>query len=279
MIAERAPAKLNLALEVLGRRPDGYHELATVFQTVDLCDDLTFEQVEFAEQLSLHGDLATPENLILRAARALHPNNAARITLTKRIPVAAGLGGGSSDAAATLRALSRLWRTQAALPPLAARLGADVPFLLHGGTAFATGIGHLLEPLPNPPTRWTILYTPFDAPPDKTTRAYRALSASTHSDGTATRVIAAALRRGEWPDLSHAPNAFESVADDLFPGLAAARRRLIEAGAPWARLTGAGPTLFSLVDDPGTAAAIHARLSAPDRSWIAATLPAMLGSG
>jgi len=279
VITERAPAKLNLALEVLGRRPDGYHDLATVFQTVDLCDDLTFERVERADQLSLHGDLATPDNLILRAARALHPNNAARITLSKRIPIAAGLGGGSSDAAATLRALSRLWRTQAALPPLAASLGADIPFLLLGGTAFATGIGHLLERLPDPPTRWTILYTPFDAPPDKTTRAYRALLPSAYSDGTATRVIAAALRRGEWPDLSHAPNAFESVADELFPGLVAARRRLSQAGAPWARLTGAGPTLFSLVEDRGTAAAILARLSAPERSWIAATLPATLRNG
>ena len=143
----RCPAKINLALRVLGRRPDGYHELDTVFQVVDLWDTL---EVEAAETLVLstdHPTLAIDEtNLVLRAARALREafavEQGARIHLTKCIPLAAGLGGGSSDAATTLVALNELWqlgRSHAELAALGADLGADVPVFVHGRAAFAEG--------------------------------------------------------------------------------------------------------------------------------------------
>ena len=152
----RTSAKVNLALEVLGKRGDGYHEIATVLQAVDLSDRL---KLETADTLSLHTDdpdLPTDDgNLVMRAARLLQKaagiEAGARIQLAKRIPVAAGLGGGSSDAAATLWGLSRLWRLgwpKARLQELAVELGMDVPFFLGSGRAVARGRGERLAALP-----------------------------------------------------------------------------------------------------------------------------------
>ncbi|HEV8633431.1 MAG TPA: 4-(cytidine 5'-diphospho)-2-C-methyl-D-erythritol kinase [Chloroflexota bacterium] len=279
-IRELAPAKLNLVLEVLGRREDGYHELATVFQTVGLCDELRFWP---DDALTLEVDdpaLAGEENLVLRAARRLRDRvgfrAGARIRLTKRIPAAAGLGGGSSDAAAALRGLRRLWRLgleDAELAEIAAGLGADVPFLLRGGTALAGGVGDRLDPLPDL-AAWAVLYTPPYRVADKTVRAYRALRTEDWSDGSAAADAASAVRAGRRPDLGDAPNAFERVADELFPGLAEHRARLTAAGAPWVRLSGAGPTLFTLTPRRRSAEAIRARLPAGVRAWAVPTVGA-----
>ena len=282
MIHELAPAKLNLSLEVVGRRPDGSHELATVFQTVALHDELTFEP---AEELTLEVDdalLATEQNLVVRAARRLQEavgrQLGARIRLTKRIPVAGGLGGGSSDAAAALRGLRRLWRLEiedGELAMLAAGLGADVPFLLAGGTALAGGIGDRLEPVPALAGWWAVLYTPPYEVADKTVRAYRALRATDFSDGSATRALAVTLRDGRAPDLATLPNAFERAADELFPGLAEHRARILAAGAPWARLSGAGPTLFTLVAARAEAQSIAVRLP-EGTAWAVPTVDRLL---
>jgi 4-diphosphocytidyl-2-C-methyl-D-erythritol kinase len=267
VIRELAPAKLNLSLEVLGRRPDGYHELATVFQTVGLCDELSFQP---AEELAFEVDdptLATEQNLVVRAARRLQETSGrqlgARITLRKRIPIAAGVGGGSADAAAALRGLRRLWRLpidDAALAGVAAGLGADVPFLLGGGTALARGIGERIEPLPPLTGWWAVLYAPRYDVADKTVRAYRALRPTDFSDGAATLALADALRGGRRPDLADGANGFERAAEELFPGLGEHRARLRAAGAPWVRLSGAGPTLFTLVPGRAEGEAIAARL-------------------
>jgi 4-diphosphocytidyl-2-C-methyl-D-erythritol kinase len=275
-LVELAPAKLNLSLEVLGRRADGYHDLATLFQTVGLADELYLAP---ADQLSLECDraeLAGDDNLALRAARALRDHlgteAGARLTLRKRIPVAAGLGGGSSDAAATIRGLVRLWGAEVGrdeLLGLARGLGADVPFLLWGGTALATGVGDELSWLPDPPERFAVLYTPASGPADKTARAYRALPRAAWSDGAATRAVAA----DPAADLAPAPNAFESVATGLYPDLEAARRRMLAAGAPWARLTGAGPTLFAIMPSEAAAHAVVAAIGDRDRARVAPTLP------
>jgi 4-diphosphocytidyl-2-C-methyl-D-erythritol kinase len=275
-LVELAPAKLNLSLEVLGRRADGYHDLATVFQTVGLADEL---YLTLADDLTLECDrpeLAGDDNLALRAARALRDQlgveAGARLTLAKRIPVAAGLGGGSSDAAAAIRGLVRLWGADVArdeLIGLAREIGADVPFLLWGGTALAAGVGDELEWLPDRPARFAVLYTPTEAPGDKTVRAYRALTPAAWSDGRATRALAA----DAGADLADAPNAFERVAGALFPGIERARARMLRAGAPWARLTGAGPTLFTLVADEDEAARIAAAIDQPDRCRVAPTQP------
>jgi len=168
-------AKINRDLRVVGKRKDGFHELDTVFQTVDLTDTLTFEHVEKGAgtaagvSLTVEGaDLpADGSNLVLRAATALRERfdvlHGARIHLSKKIPVGGGLGGGSSNVAATLMALTELWNVRAtpeALTALAASLGSDAPFFLLGGRARGRGRGELLTPLPNGPQEWVLLVFP-----------------------------------------------------------------------------------------------------------------------
>src|SRR3954451_14162857 len=172
-----APAKLNLFLRVVGRRPDGFHELETVFQSIDLADTLTIAP---SADLRLTGGTedAPPgsENLVLRAAAALRDATGfaggAAIHLEKQIPVGAGLGGGSSDAAATFAALNRFWELglgASELAALAAGLGSDVPVALQGGTALGRGRGERLEPLATPPFWFVLARPPFAVP---TARAY-----------------------------------------------------------------------------------------------------------
>ncbi|MGZ5429246.1 MAG: 4-(cytidine 5'-diphospho)-2-C-methyl-D-erythritol kinase, partial [Thermoanaerobaculia bacterium] len=165
-------AKVNRSLHVLGKRSDGYHEIDTIFQTVDLSDRIDFlEGEEGSEEVSLTiegADLpADSRNLILRAASALRERTGtrrgARIHLSKKIPIGGGLGGGSSNAAATLLGLSALWNLQLSDPDLealAASLGSDVPFFLLGGRARGTGRGEILEPLADGPEEWLVLVFP-----------------------------------------------------------------------------------------------------------------------
>ena len=164
----RSPAKLNLFLHVTGRRADGYHLLQTVFQLLDLCDEIRFT-ASAARALVLEGavpGVAVEDNLVMKAARALAarcaPRQGAIIRLDKRIPHGGGLGGGSSDAATTLLALNRLWGcglTSAELAGMGLALGADVPVFVHGHSAWAEGIGELLQPL-DLPQRWYLVIRP-----------------------------------------------------------------------------------------------------------------------
>ncbi len=196
-IACAAYAKINLTLEVLGRRPDGYHEVRTVLQVIDLRDTLV---VEGADALSLtcdRKDLEGEDNLALRAAHLLRVESGvstgARLTLHKRIPIAAGLGGGSADAAAALRALDRLWGLGwpvERLAALAERLGSDVPFCLYGGTVLGEGRGERLTPLPVLPPRWVVLAAPVAAMQGKTSALYARLASEDRSDGQATAQLA-----------------------------------------------------------------------------------------
>jgi len=169
-LAVRAPAKVNLALEVLGRRPDGYHQVRTVIQAVSLCDELLFRPRPDG-QVSLACDAAglpvDERNLVVRAARMMQErfgvSAGAEVRLRKRIPVGAGLGGGSSDCAVTLLALRELWGLEApdeALEELAARLGADVPFFLWGGAALCEGRGERVRPLASSPPLHYVLAMP-----------------------------------------------------------------------------------------------------------------------
>lgn len=164
-----APAKLNLFLHINGRRSDGYHELQTLFQFVDCCDQLDFRVTDTPE-LILHSTMsavvADNDNLILRAAKSLQQatgfNGGAEIWLDKRLPMGGGLGGGSSDAATTLVALNRLWNTQLSHDELAAiglKLGADIPVFIHGFAAFAQGVGERLQAI-NPAELWYLVIAP-----------------------------------------------------------------------------------------------------------------------
>lgn len=269
-LRRRAFAKVNLGLEITGRRADGYHDLVTIFQTIELADEITVASAA-PGTLTLAADpaLGGEQNLVLRAARALVAQSGtkrgAALTLTKGIPVAAGCGGGSSDAAAALLALRELWRlptTDAELATIAARLGADVPFFLRGGTALATGIGERLTPLPPQAKTWFVLVTPrLDLPADKTRRLYGALGVTDFGDGTRTLDQAARLRRGEPVDPVLLVNSFAAPLARLFPTLAAWEARLLAAGAPFVQPSGSGPTLYTIAPSATAAHAIAKALA------------------
>jgi 4-diphosphocytidyl-2-C-methyl-D-erythritol kinase len=275
-----APAKVNLALEVLGRRPDGYHELATLFHALDLADHLTLLPVD-GLALTVAGDApASEDNLVLRAARALReraPDRSARIHLEKRIPAGAGLGGGSSDAAATLLALRDLWGLEiplAELEEIGRGLGADVPFFLHrAAAALGRSRGDEIAPLERVPPLWLALSTPPFSLPNKTARIFAELRPDEHTDGARTQQLAAALARGSVPETGDLFNALAPPASRAFADLdayAAALRRA--SGRAWA-LTGAGPALFTLCGSPEEAEAIRAAVSEiPGRHLAAAGL-------
>lgn len=252
VIACPAYAKINLALEVIGRRPDGYHEIVSIMQTISLHDTVRVEPADGLLVSCSNPALAGEENLCYRAAVELRQetgiDRGAALHVEKGIPVAGGLGGGSSDAAAALLALDRLWGTR--LPParlraVAARLGSDVPYLLQGGTALVGGRGELVEPLPDAPSMWLVLASPGVVLAGKTATLYGLLSSRDYDDGSKAAAAAAAIRRGRFPSDDALVNTFEKVAEAAFPSLAATRR-LVEGVARGGRahLAGAGPTLW-----------------------------------
>ena len=254
-----AYAKINLSLEVTGKRDDGYHEIKTVLHTIDLADRLTFRS---AERTSLECDqpsLEDEHNLVLRTCRLIqeytdHQGGAA-ISLQKKIPIAAGLGGGSSDSAATFKALNALWGTKlegSTLEELALQLGSDIPFFLSGACALAQGRGELLSPLPLVCGIWAVIATPSSEIANKTARLYSLLGERDFSDGSATAELAERIRNGgvTLHDIRTAGvNAFERVAGQAFSGLDGIAERFLKSGAGFVRMSGSGPSLFTLTDD------------------------------
>jgi len=264
----QAHAKLNLTLEVLVKRPDGYHEISTILQAISLVDTITFE---LGESLDFHCNvpsLQTPDNLVLKAARLLREttssNKGAQISLTKTIPVAAGLGSGSTDAAAALVGLNQLWELNLSLEKLAelaAKLGSDAAFFLHGGTALALGRGEQITPLPPTPQLWLVLLQPSVEPvPNKTAQLYSQLNPSHFTSGQYTQKLVAHLNHSGKVEDSFLFNVFEQVALDFFPKLSEYRSILLKAGARSVHLGGSGPALFALVPDKARGEAILKRL-------------------
>ena len=250
----RAYAKVNLALEVLGRRDDGFHEVRTVLQTVELWDDLEFAPADGVSVECEGLDVQPEDELSYRAAlllrQAARTRRGVAVTLRKGIPVAAGLGGGSADAAATLQALRRLWGVDVpddALRGLAARLGSDVPFFLEGGTALAAGRGDAITPLPPMPATWLVLLPASADMPAKTAALYAWLRPEYYGDGGSVDVLADALRAGAPVREASMVNTFEHIADQVYPGHAERRRALASAVGGRAHLSGAGPSLFAVV--------------------------------
>lgn len=284
MLTVAAYAKVNLTLEVLGRRADGYHEIRSVLQTIDLRDTLVCQPSPDLELVSPALTSRMEDNLVFRAARLLQEatgcTQGALLTLTKGIPAAAGLGGGSSDAAAALRALNGLWGTgleRQALARLAARLGSDVPFFLYGGTALAQGRGEVVTPLADVPGFWLVIVRPPLEVPAKTARLYSRLESQHFSHGQATAEMVRQLGQGQKlsPDLLY--NVFEAVAFDVFPGLEGYRQRLLTSGAQVVHLAGSGPSLFTMVEDKSQAQAISSRLEAMGvASYVARTVDASM---
>jgi len=264
----RTSAKVNLALEVLGKRGDGYHEIATVLQAVDLFDRL---KLEAADTLSLHTDdpdLPTDDgNLVMRAARMLQKAagiaTGARIRLFKRIPVAAGLGGGSSDAAATLLGLSRLWKLgwpRTRLQELAVELGMDVPFFLGTGRAMATGRGERLAVLPGGGGYALVLVNP--GVPLSTREVYGRVPAGWRAEPTGTGRVVEALRTRNASTVAAAlTNNLERVVEPVLPVIGRMKAALLAAGALGAIMSGSGPTVFGMARSLDHARQIRTRVS------------------
>ena len=263
MLTVKAYAKINLTLEVLGKRSDGYHEVASVMQTIDLDDELQFATSEKLILRCNWPSLETPDNLVLRAANLLKErtgcDRGAEIHLEKAIPLAAGLGGGSSDAAATLVALNRMWELDLdfrELYGMAASLGSDVPFFLLGGTALAQGRGEEVQSLPPLTSGHFVFLVPQVEIPQKTATLYGQLTPEHYTGGEVSQRLREHIDEGLWPDGSLTFNTFEAVAFSLYPVLEQYRRALLEAGAPWVRLTGTGPGMYTFVASRGGAEAI-----------------------
>lgn len=265
-----ARAKVNLGVEVLGRRPDGYHEVRTILATVSLADRLEALPAPRLQVRSTRPELGSESDLVIRAAQALicwaGLGEGALIRVEKRIPLAAGLGGGASDAAATLRLLRRLFRlrslSEADLHRLGAALGADVPFFIRGGVALAAGRGDRLDPLPDLPPWPVVIALDREGPPDKTRRAYAALTADHWSAGEEVLKIAEGLVGGRWSAAEAPFNVFDLIAPQLYPDIDGLKARVIRAGARWVSLAGAGPALFTVEPDPDRARTVVRNLRA-----------------
>ena len=265
-----APAKINLYLRVCGRRPDGYHELGMIMQQVSLCDSL---------EIALSGPpgvrVACPalvmpageENIAARAARRMlalaGKEIGVEIGIDKRIPVAAGLGGGSSDAAAVLSSLNEMLELhldRAALMAEGARLGADVPFFLFRQSAWATGIGEILQPFPLPPA-WYLLVNPGMAV--DTAWVYRNLGLT--STGPAAKMPGFPKTIGELAGLLR--NDLERVTVAHLPLLEEIKEQLLAAGAVGALMSGSGPTVFGLFARENEARDACTRIAAENPRW------------
>ncbi len=263
-----APAKINLALEVLGKRPDGYHDIKSIIQTIDLADELEFSPAATLEISSAVAGWDGDKSLVSKAARLLRErsggNEGASVRVIKRIPLMSGLGGDSSDAASALKGLNRLWGLGLATPDLmemGASLGSDVPFFFSGGTALIEGRGELVTPLRAYPPAWVVLLLPpVAAEPGKTARLYGGLKNGDFSDGVMTERFAGALIENREIPPSLFSNAFERVASALWPEIVEYRWRFLEAGAYRVHLSGAGPALFSLHRDRNEAERILVNL-------------------
>ncbi len=257
MLTVKAPAKINLTLEVLGKRRDGFHEIRSVIQTINLCDSLSFQPGEGIKFESNLPDWTAEESIVSKAASLLQGvtgcSKGATIAVDKRIPLVSGLGGDSSDAAATLRGLNQLWGlglSREELLEMTRQLGSDIAFFLYGGTALVEGRGEIVTPLPPLPHRWVVLAMP-SAPrlPEKTKQLYDSLSTNHYTDGQITRKLVETLKAGKEFTTSLLFNTFENVAFARFSELGVSRSHIRKMGATNVHLAGSGPALFTLVEE------------------------------
>jgi len=267
-ITRRAYAKINLTFEVLGKRRDGYHEIVSIMQAISLCDILAFQPHDDIQLVCDVAELVSPNNLVYKTARLMQGlargSRGVAITLSKGIPPASGLGGGSSDAATTLQVLNEMWDInlpRERLMELAAQLGSDVPFFVGGSpTALATGRGEEVGGLPSPANIWLVLLRPPIELANKTREMYSHLDPAAFTKGHHAEKLADLIRRGERITNRRCFNVFDLLAPFLFPGLDHYRREFLAAGASEVHLAGAGPTLFTLVGGRDEGAGILHRL-------------------
>ncbi|WP_041054561.1 4-(cytidine 5'-diphospho)-2-C-methyl-D-erythritol kinase [Jeotgalibacillus campisalis] len=252
----KAPAKINLSLDVLGKRPDGFHEVEMVMTTVDLADRIELEIVRDGSIYILSHDRFVPgdhRNLAYKAAdllqRRFKVKEGVAITIHKQIPVAAGLAGGSSDAAATLRGLNRLWSLNLTMDELAeigSEIGSDVSFCVYGGTALATGRGEIIQELPCPPKCWVILAKPSIGV--STADVYRNLKTD-RIEHPNTKAMVQAIHNQDFKAMcANLGNALEAVTLNMHPEVAHIKDQMERFGADAVLMSGSGPTVFGIVE-------------------------------
>lgn len=267
----RTNAKTNLFLRVLGRRPDGYHEIETIFHTFGLSDSVTIAPTSGEVEVDMHPETEPMEefplaadNLVVAAARKLmeaggRPEGA-KIEIVKRIPIGAGLGGGSGNAAAVLQCLNEMWGLKLdseTLAGLALELGADVPYCLSGGTALATGRGEVTTPLPAPATLWFVLGLSNE--PLLTRDVYGEFEPSRGAADVRSAPMVLALGLGDVDAIATLlHNDLEPPAFRLRPELEELKMAMLEADALGAVVSGSGPTIIGLARDQGHASAVAA---------------------
>lgn len=281
MIRMKAPAKVNLVLEITGKRRDGYHNISSIMQTIDLYDKLSFD---YSPDLGFHCDekeIDVASNLVLRAAHAIKQRcgykGGAVITLEKKIPWNAGLGGGSSDAAVTLMALNKLWSagfSRAELVRMSLDIGSDIAFFMYGGTCLVEGRGDVIKELPDMQRKWFILVHPaVNVPEAKTASLYKMAGSQQFTDGNYCTASQDVLNSTGGIEGKSLYNAFESVAFKAYEGLQVSWDIFKQTVKGSVHLAGAGPVLFAMVDDKDTAYAIADNLRAFDlKVFVASSL-------
>ncbi|GGM36735.1 4-diphosphocytidyl-2-C-methyl-D-erythritol kinase [Paraliobacillus quinghaiensis] len=264
-VLEKAPAKINLSLDVLCKRPDGYHEIEMVMTTVDLADrvELTELDTDTIEMESESRFVPNDErNLAYRAAKLLKDtyqiSKGVKIKIEKNIPVASGLAGGSSDAAATLRGLNRLWSLQipkGELAELGSNIGSDVSFCVYNSTAIVQGKGEKITELPAPPPCWVVLAKPDMGVSTQNVYQHLNLADLVHPD---TQGMIQAIESNNYKGLiNRLGNVLESVTLPMHQEVQQIKKKMISSGADAVVMSGSGPTVFSLVQQESRADRIY----------------------
>ncbi|HWV24985.1 MAG TPA: 4-(cytidine 5'-diphospho)-2-C-methyl-D-erythritol kinase [Thermomicrobiales bacterium] len=287
-IRVETPAKVNLGLEILGRREDGYHELRSVLSLINITDDVTFTPTEIAGEATIQGvpGVTPSENLITRAIELFRERTESTLGMSvrviKRIPAPAGLGSASSNAAATLLAMNKLHGSplpESELAELGARLGSDVPFFLGTATASVSGTGTTLDPLPTP-AGWLLVVMPQIDLIAKTAKLYGMIEPEDYSDGSRIDRLCDQLRAGDVVDPQLLGNAFERPLRKLMPYTRKIIRVMKAAGCEQVALSGAGPAHYALFADEDSAreamTKVRAELGTHDYSVVTSFRPAAL---
>ena len=265
MLYVKAPAKINLTLDVLYKRPDNYHEVEMIMTTVDLADRIGLEPRADGQIKIISADRFVPNderNFAYQAAKLLKDTygitEGVSISIEKEIPIAAGLAGGSSDAAATLRGLNEMWNLNLTMDELAehgAKIGSDVSFCIYGGTALATGRGEKIEELPAPPTCWVVLAKPKIGVSTADVYGGLKLEGVEHPN---TKQMIKAIEKQDYESLCKSlGNVLETVTFKLHPEVITIKEQMQRFGADAVLMSGSGPTVFGLVDSETRATRIY----------------------
>lgn len=265
MLYVKAPAKINLTLDVLYKRPDNYHEVEMIMTTVDLSDRIGLESREDGIIEIFSADRFVPNdqrNFAFQAAQLLKDTYGIKegvsISIEKEIPIAAGLAGGSSDAAATLKGLNELWNlglTIDELAELGSKIGSDVPFCVYGGTALATGRGEKIKEIPAPPACWVVLAKPKIGV--STAEVYGGLKVDEIEHPNTQKMIEA-IETGDYELLCQSVgNVLESVTFKLHPEVVMIKEQMKRFGVDAVLMSGSGPTVFGLVENEARVSRVY----------------------